>query len=435
MVRPALTGTRIRARRLDVGLRQAALARACGVSPSYLNLIEHNRRRIGGKLLNLIAETLEIDAAALSEGAETALLDGLSDAAADGTEAQPETDRAEEFAGRFPGWARLVSLQAARIGRLERTVEALSDRLGHDPHLATALHDILSTATSIRSSSAILADDPDIDREWQARFHRNMREDSQRLADAATGLVGYLDSGSEAPQGALTPQEELEQWLAEKHYHIPTLEGGGTLEWQDAMGAAQAFSDPAARDLAKDYLARYRADATRLPLELLKKSLAEFGPNPAAIARAVGVDLACVFRRLAALPPQSVSDTAGLATCDASGTLTFRKPIDGFSLPRFGAACSLLPLYQALSRPMSPVKALVEQAGGTPRTFLTYSVAQPAEQPSFDRPTVFEASMLILPLGPGSQESGSRIPVGPTCRICPRGDCSARREPSILAAP
>ncbi|MEM6666746.1 MAG: helix-turn-helix transcriptional regulator, partial [Pseudomonadota bacterium] len=65
MVRPALTGTRIRARRLDVGLRQAALARACGVSPSYLNLIEHNRRRIGGKLLNLIAETLEIDAAAL----------------------------------------------------------------------------------------------------------------------------------------------------------------------------------------------------------------------------------------------------------------------------------------------------------------------------------------------------------------------------------
>ena len=50
-----LTGSRIREKRLDLHLKQAAVAEAVGISPSYLNLIEHNRRRIGGKLLNDLA--------------------------------------------------------------------------------------------------------------------------------------------------------------------------------------------------------------------------------------------------------------------------------------------------------------------------------------------------------------------------------------------
>ena len=44
-----LTGGRIRERRIALGLRQAELAPRAGISASYLNLIEHNRRRIGGK--------------------------------------------------------------------------------------------------------------------------------------------------------------------------------------------------------------------------------------------------------------------------------------------------------------------------------------------------------------------------------------------------
>ncbi|MBV1903463.1 MAG: helix-turn-helix domain-containing protein, partial [Marinosulfonomonas sp.] len=51
MVKTTLTGNRIRERRIQIGLRQSALAKAVGISASYLNLIEHNRRRIGGKLL------------------------------------------------------------------------------------------------------------------------------------------------------------------------------------------------------------------------------------------------------------------------------------------------------------------------------------------------------------------------------------------------
>ena len=51
MSREGLTGSRIRERRVMAGQKQADLAKAIGISASYLNLIEHNRRRIGGKLL------------------------------------------------------------------------------------------------------------------------------------------------------------------------------------------------------------------------------------------------------------------------------------------------------------------------------------------------------------------------------------------------
>lgn len=432
MPRSALTGSRIRERRVDKGIRQARLAEACGISASYLNLIEHNRRSIGGKLLNAIAEALGVEPSSLSEGADTVLLDALSGAAAGTLAAGPETDRAEELAGRFPGWARLIIRQAERIGALERTVEALNDRLSHDPHLAAALHEILSAATAIRSSSAILAEETEIDPEWQARFHRNINEDSRRLAEAAQGLVGYLDAGTDTERGPLAPQEELEAWLAARGHHVAELERALPPDLDAVVNAAAELTSSAARDLARRFLARYRSDAERLPLGALREALAAAGPDPAALAARFGTDLACAFRRLAALPPGTLAEGVGLAICDASGALTFRKPVDGFSLPRFGAACPLLPIYQALGRPMSPVRAVVEHPGHTPRRFLTYSIAQPAHPAGFEQPTVFEATMLVLPEAAGAGRAGAALPIGSTCRICPREGCPARREPSIL---
>ena len=120
MAQTRLTGSRIRERRQLNGMRQADLARAVGVSPSYLNLIEHNRRRIGGKLLIGIAAALGVEASLLAEGAEAALIARLRAAADEAGEAGAELQQVEEFAGRFPGWAGLVAAQRRRIAGLER---------------------------------------------------------------------------------------------------------------------------------------------------------------------------------------------------------------------------------------------------------------------------------------------------------------------------
>ena len=132
------------------------------------------------------------------------------------------------------------------------------------------------------------------------------------------------------------------------------------------------------------------------------------------------------------MPTPKGAGQIGLVICDGSGTLTFRKPVDGFPLPRFGAACPLWPLYQALGRPASPVRALVEMSGRDPVRFLTYAVSQPVGPAGFDAPMVYEATMLMLPMDRVRAPDLAVLQIGTGCRICPQGQCAARREPSIL---
>jgi len=442
MPRASLTGSRIRERRVMEGMQQAELARLAGISASYLNLIEHNRRRIGGKLLNAIAAALDVEPALLREGAEAALTGTLREAAADRPAAAAELDRADEFAGRFPGWAALLADQHRAIAGLERTVEALTDRLAHDPHLAASLHEVLSTVSAIHSTVSILVDEPELERDWRDRFQRNIREDSRRLADGAQRLVAELAAGERQERLHSAPQDEVEAFLAARRFHLPELERGGQATVDEVIAGAAELSSATAGVMARAILARYAEDALRLPIRAVTDALAEAreagrGIDPAALAARFGVDPARMMRRLATLPEEAeplLGGTPGLVACDAGGTLTFRRPLPGFPLPRFGSACPLWPLFGALSRPMVPVAARLRLASRSEGRFTAHAVAQPVGVLTADAPPLFEAHMLILPEVPGADApGGDGLVVGTTCRICPKPDCRGRREPAIMA--
>ncbi|MDF1803150.1 short-chain fatty acyl-CoA regulator family protein [Thalassovita sp.] len=428
-----LTGSRIRERRMMLALRQTDLAREVGISASYLNLIEHNRRRIGGKLLLSIARALGVEPSTLTEGAEAALIATLREARAADPAAGAESEVLEDFAGRFPGWAQLLERRHRRVLELERTVETLSDRMTHDPHLAAALHEMISTITAIRSTASILAETRELEPEWRDRFHRNINEDADRLAHSAKALVGYLDSTEDTDDVDLSsPQDELDAFLGESSYHMPVLEEHEAVDVNALVEQQDVLQSAAARAMARTYLNRYVKDAQSMPLPQTIAAVKQYGLDPSALARHFDVDLASTMRRLAEIPEAATGRPVGLVSCDASGTMTFRKALDGFMLPRFGAACPLWPLFRALSRPMLPVVQVVQQAGRGGGVFRTYSIAQPTGPVSFDAPPLFEAYMMILPLETGEKPAETPDEVGVSCRICPREACPGRREPSIL---
>jgi XRE family transcriptional regulator, fatty acid utilization regulator len=433
MPRSALTGSRIRARRLDLGLRQAELARSCGISASYLNLIEHNRRRIGGKLLVDLARALAVDLTALSQGADETLLAELRGAAESAGLAEA-ANKAEEVAGRFPDWARVVVEHSRRVGELEAALETLSDRLGHDPHLAASLHDVLTTAAAIRATSAILAEE-EVDLAWQARFHRNLYEDSRRLADASRALAAYLELGGDTARVALSPQEEFHAWLDGQGYRLGWIEEGAP-EAEDAARLAEtrALGSAASQALALAHVAQYRADAAAMPEGRVREVLQAAGPDPAALLSAFSTDYPAVFRRMLALADAAGFPSLGLAVCDGSGVMMLRKSAEGFPLPLFGAACPLWPLYQALTRPHVPLKERLELPGRVPRRFDSYSYAATWSAGGFGGPVVARSYMLLLPASDAG-EARSASPVGSGCRICPRAACLARREPSVIGLP
>ena len=185
MPRSIPTGSRIRERRLALGRKQTVVAGTVGISPSYLNLIEHNRRAIGGSLLSRLATALETDRAALAEDGDEALIEELRAAAGAQQNNEAEFDDAADLARRFPHWAGLIAAQARALAAQARTIEALSDRLSHDPTLADAMHELLSTVSVVRSTASILAQTPEIDANWLGRFHANLDADSRRLADGS----------------------------------------------------------------------------------------------------------------------------------------------------------------------------------------------------------------------------------------------------------
>lgn len=432
MALSVLTGTRLRERRLALGLKQSVLAGRAGISASYLNLIEHNRRAVGEKLLERLGAALGLERAAFVPGSDVLVFEALRTAVAragggeDGADTGVELDRLGDFVSRFPGWAALVVQLDRRAEALERAIEALNDRMTHDPHLSQSLHELLSALASVRATSAILAETGDLSPEWAERFHRNLHQDSERLAIGAEALVAYLDAEkTSAEQGIAAPMEELEDWLRGQSWG-----GEGQAAIPGALRAGiGALASSAARALAEAYLTEAEADAELLPLARLRADLEGRGLDPFALAEGFGCDPMVVMRRLATL----VEPGLGLVICDASGTFTFRKPCLGFPLPRFGAACPLWPLYQALGHPGQPVEALVEmagQGGGRHRVF-AWAVTRLPQGPR--GPELRQAAMLILPAELPRSEAGRVMQIGSSCRVCPRAACPARREPSILS--
>ncbi|WP_170761918.1 helix-turn-helix domain-containing protein [Ruegeria lacuscaerulensis] len=428
-MRDTLTGSRIRERRQIAGLRQAELARQVGISASYLNLIEHNRRRIGGKLLVDIAAALVVEPSVLTQGIEATLISALREAAADAVGQQAELDGLEEFAGRFPGWAGVLAQMHRRVVSLERTVETLSDRLTHDPHLAASMHEVLSTAAAIRSTAAILADTEEIEPEWQDKFHRNLHQDAERLADSSKSLVAYLDDSDSAEDRRGVPLEDVEAFFDSNGHHFPQIEEGG----DGADIDLGELDSSAAKTLTRDFLDVYASDARAMPLIEVKAALDGAGLDPLQLAAKFSVDLATVLRRLAALPDGYLGRPTGLVVCDASGSILFSKSVSGFAMPRFGEACPLWPLFQALNRPLVPIRKRVVQLGRTAAVFDCYAHAWPQAISGYDEGPVYRSVMLVRSVEDVAQDDQAVSRVGPSCRVCPNSDCESRREPSILS--
>ncbi len=218
-------GLKLRERRKALGVTQTALAAKVGVSPSYLNLIESEKRNIGGSLLKRLAGELGIRMEELDGAADRRLIDDLGEIAASPTfqnlKVSPQS--ASELVGRHPDWARALAVLYRTYMDRDQTVIALADRLNQDPFLAAAVHRMLTNVASIRSASEILESVPDIEPDQRQRFHNILLTESDQLSSVAEGLAAFFDKGV-APTRSISPNEEIDDFLQEHRSYFPELE-------------------------------------------------------------------------------------------------------------------------------------------------------------------------------------------------------------------
>src|SRR4051794_399714 len=78
-----LLGAKLRALRRKENLTQVGLAEKLGVSPSYLNLIENNRRPLTAPLLIRIAQLFHLDLTSFAGDGDNRIVNDLQEAFGD----------------------------------------------------------------------------------------------------------------------------------------------------------------------------------------------------------------------------------------------------------------------------------------------------------------------------------------------------------------
>jgi predicted transcriptional regulator/transcriptional regulator with XRE-family HTH domain len=218
-------GFRISNRRKSLKISQASLARSLGISASYLNLIENNKRDIGGALLNRVAAQLDIDIDELAGRTEQKLLQDLEEAFADPmVESLPfRPDERRELVAQYPASAAALARMHRAYAGAVSNADAYADRLRSDPLLSQLLHQILSGVTAIRSSAEILEDTTDLDDAERQRFVAAIGRETRALSDVARNLIGQFDTSSQISR-SVSPAREIDDLIIERKNHFPVLE-------------------------------------------------------------------------------------------------------------------------------------------------------------------------------------------------------------------
>lgn len=248
----AAIGPKIRERRSRLGLTQTELAGRLGISASYLNLIESNKRNIAPRLMDGLATHLQVDVAWLDGEAERRLTQEVRELCADPVLSGFGIDDAAaiDLVARSPVWAEaIVALYRAYVAR-SQAVAALSDRLNQDPYLGDAVHTMLTKITSIRSASEILDSVEDLSAEERSRFQSVLASESANLSGIAEGIAQFFDT-ADTETAAMTPAEEVDDFILHRGNFFAEMED----EADRLRGDIDPFEVPSEAKLV-DYLGR-----------------------------------------------------------------------------------------------------------------------------------------------------------------------------------
>ena len=408
-------GGRIREFRKQRGHKQSELATLVGISPTYLNLIEHDKRAVAGKLLSQFASILQVDRTQLLRGATAEVIEQLQQAARQmplsNDTPTAELDDIELFTTRFPGWVNVLSHQAATQKRLESLIEGLSDRLSHDPVLSETIHIMLSNITAIRSISELLVVRGSMDAERQKSFIQSIFLESKRLSVSAEKLLEQFDPAYST--------------LSEKHSDKnQPLSGDKHKKTTQAATLSEQLKLPENVTSSQSFMAAQET----ITIEALKKSINAHHYQPFLIADHFELPARAVFYQLLCLSNKGDLPDYGLLEVDNAGGVLFRHEAGTMRLPSRSGACPRWPVYRALGLTGEPVIQKLQFITG--ETYQAYAISSSRKRDYAQLVPVSQSVMLFHEVqgDEPAQRATPVIDVGFHCSVCRHTNCTDRRE-------
>jgi predicted transcriptional regulator/transcriptional regulator with XRE-family HTH domain len=444
--RRIFAGERLRNLRDARSLKQSEMAALLGISVSYLSQLEHDDRPLTPNLLEALARDFPLDWQEFEEDAATRRFAALREAAADPLFENPlSADQLTRIAEQQPALAdQFVSLHAAyrRTGeRLQIVDEAVSsDNAGGSRlpweevrdwfHLAGNYVDRLDRAAealAIRLMGKAISPSAE-------SLERHLRE------GLAISLIYSANAGLrdfDATMGHLIidqsqPAESQRFQLAHQLVAL-ALQDDISLVVESA-GLRSASS----RQLLFVGLANYAAGALLMPYARFRQEARELRHDIDRLRQSFGVSFEQACHRLSTLQrPGARGVPFFFCRVDMAGNITKRHSATRLQFARFGGACPLWIVHEAVAIPdrilvqlaetpdgvryVSMAKGLVKPSGSYARAPRRYAVALGCE--------VEHAREFIYADGLDLTSPHASTKIGASCRICPRTDCDQRAFP------
>ncbi len=445
-------GARITERRRSLGLTQRALAERVEISGAYMNLIEHDKRMIGGALLRRIAKALDMPLADLTTVEDTRLFHEILELARGMALADQGETRIGSFVGRYPEWAKAMVRVHRSLQDATDTAVALSERVSRDPSLRDLSHQILTRITSVRSFSEILQDFAGLSDAERQRFAEIIAAESDSLGRSARSMIDMLEDSGSRLHGT-SPAKEVDDFIIDHRNHFAALEegadalrrklsgsseGDGAHQWFSSLGlqvrlealagleAADTTALPGssrrfliarhlvseeldrlvdslldderltsagARERCKQALIRYAAAALLFPYETFLEAAEQARYDVDRLALAFGASFEQAAHRLVTLRrPGAEGVPFAFLRSDPAGNISKRFSLPGLRMPRHGGACPLWPVYTAFATPGRTVTQVALMPDGARYLFVAQASAKGWN--GFDRPPAQFSVML-----------------------------------------
>ncbi len=450
-------GDQLRALRRAAGLNQRAMATRLGLSVSYLSQLETGERPLTSSVTATLARHYPQALAAIEGEAPARRLAALGEALADPALVPLAPEDTARLAEERPEIAdRLIALHAAKRAAEERLAiaeesmtagtgarlpwEAVRDWF-HDAGNYVDMLDRAAEDLALYQRAATPAK--------AGAQHRGARNWAPAFAGVAEeleeplsvyGITLATDANDDAPLArfdgatltlnAALPPESRRFLIAHR------LAATAFAETIAEIVRDAPLSSPEARRLLSIGLANYAAGALVMPYAAFRAAARELRHDIDRLSRRFGVSFEQACHRLSTLQR---SGAAGVpfyfCRVDMAGNITKRHSATRLQFARFGGACPLWHVHEAVAIPdrilvqhaetpdgvryVSMAKGLVKPSGRFARAPRRYAVVLGCE-------AIHAADFVYAD---AVDRAGPPTPIGISCRLCPRDDCDQRAFP------
>jgi predicted transcriptional regulator/transcriptional regulator with XRE-family HTH domain len=435
-------GARIKRLRRSKKISQSDLADTLGISSSYLNLIEHNRRKITVPLLFSIAGHLGVEPGELVDNDESRLVGDLMEAFGDAFFADSDVTNLEirDLAQSNPAAARAMLQLYDRFRDLRQHPSPSPQAEATPFHAATELiSDFLQEAANHfpdleDAAERVRADIDAMDDNFAAGLKAylfNVMGRETRLASLPAGVARRFDGRSLFLSDLLPAETSL--FLTAHHLG----EDVAAPEIESIIARAN-LPEGDAPTLARNVLAAYFAAALIMPYEPFLAACRMYRYDVDRIARRFSASFEQVCQRMTSLQRRGASGIPlHLVRTDIAGNISKRFSLSGIHIPRHSGACPRWNIYSAFLAP-DRINVQISQMPDGQRYFcIARSVTKGGVRYNAPRSylsiglgcSIHHAKEMVYADGMDIFDENKAVPVGVGCRICPRMDCGQRAHP------